>query len=168
MIYDKNRLYSRAIHCPGSMEMHYVQWFLLKGVYEITVCEKKLDFAFLSLGGPSYGARVSFLGYITTESFGGLYNKFLCFGTWPIHQTRAPCPLLLATALYFLTMVPMLWHSAETPNPGTMAWSAHGLVRPDSRRQNFIFFTNSNILHTLKKEPLNIMLLHTSRTMDGP
>ena len=24
------------------------------------------------------------------------------------------------------------------------------------------------ILHTLKKEPLSIMLLHTSRTMDGP
>ena len=24
------------------------------------------------------------------------------------------------------------------------------------------------ILHTLKKEPLNIMLLHTCRTMDGP
>jgi len=23
-----------------------------------------------------------------------------------------------------LPMVPMLWHSAETPNPGTMAWSA--------------------------------------------
>src|SRR6185436_8592790 len=32
-------------------------------------------------------------------------------------------PLLLATALYFLPMVPMLWHSAETPNSGTMAWS---------------------------------------------
>ena len=43
----------------------------------------------------------------------------------------------------------------------------HALVRPDSRRQNLIFFTNRNILHTLK-EPLNIMLLHTSRTMDGP
>ena len=27
---------------------------------------------------------------------------------------------------------------------------------------------NRNILHTLKKEPLNIMLLHTSRTRDGP
>ena len=26
---------------------------------------------------------------------------------------------------------------------------------------------NCNILHTLKKEPLNIMLLHTSRRMDG-
>ena len=36
---------------------------------------------------------------------------------------------------------------------------------PNSRRQNLIFFTNSNILHTLKKEPLNIMLLHTSRTV---
>ena len=25
MIYNWNRLYSRAIHCPASMEMHYVQ-----------------------------------------------------------------------------------------------------------------------------------------------
>src|SRR6185312_14302040 len=58
---------------------------------------------------------------------------YLCFGTRPRHQTRAP-------------------------------W----LGRPDSRRQNLIFFTNCNILHTLKKEPLNIMLLHTIRTMDGP
>ena len=37
---NRNRLYSRAIHCPTSMEMHYVQWFLLKSVYKITVCEK--------------------------------------------------------------------------------------------------------------------------------
>src|SRR6185312_8385304 len=36
--------------------------------------------------------------------------------------------LLLATALYFLPMVPMLWHSAETPNPGTMAWSTQTLL----------------------------------------
>ena len=41
----------------------------------------------------------------------------------------------------------------------------HALVRPDSRRQNLFFFTNRNILRTLKKEPLNIMLLHTSRTV---
>ena len=26
-------------------------------------------------------------------------------------------------ALYFLPLVPMLWHSAQTPNPGTMPWS---------------------------------------------
>ena len=26
MGHNKNRLYSRAIHCPASMEMHYVQW----------------------------------------------------------------------------------------------------------------------------------------------
>ena len=40
MIYSRNRLYSRAIHCPASMEKHYVQWFLLKRVWDITVCEK--------------------------------------------------------------------------------------------------------------------------------
>ena len=40
MIYNRNRLYSRAIHSPASMEMHYVQWFLLKSMYEITDCAK--------------------------------------------------------------------------------------------------------------------------------
>ena len=38
--HNKSRLYSRAIHSPTSMEKHYVQLFLLKSVYEITVCEK--------------------------------------------------------------------------------------------------------------------------------
>ena len=38
--HDMNRLYSRAIHCLASMEKHYVQWFLLKSVQDITVCEK--------------------------------------------------------------------------------------------------------------------------------
>src|SRR6185312_16962181 len=58
---------------------------------------------------------------------------FLCFGTWPRHQTRAP-------------------------------W----LGPPRLMKGKFNFFTNRNILHTLKNEPLNIMLLHTGRTMDGP
>ena len=62
--HNRNRLYSRAIHCPASMEKHYVQWFLLKSVYDITVCEKKLDFAFWSLRGPSHGARVWCLGRV--------------------------------------------------------------------------------------------------------
>ena len=39
--HNRNRLYSRAIHYPASMEMHYVQWFLLKSVYEFTDCAKK-------------------------------------------------------------------------------------------------------------------------------
>ena len=39
-----NRLYSRAIHSPTSMEMHYVQWFLFKSMYEITDCGKNLIF----------------------------------------------------------------------------------------------------------------------------
>ena len=38
--HNRNRLYSRAIHSPTSMEMHYVQWFILKCVHDITVCEK--------------------------------------------------------------------------------------------------------------------------------
>ena len=37
---DRNCLYSRAIHSPTSMEKHYVQWFILKSVQEIMVCEK--------------------------------------------------------------------------------------------------------------------------------
>ena len=65
-------------------------------------------------------------------------------------------PLLLATGSNALAL-------GRDTKPGH-----HCLVRTDSRRQNLIFFTNRNILHTLKKEPLNIMLLHTSRTMDGP
>ena len=39
-----NRLYSRAIHCPASMEKHYVQWFILKSVFEITDCAKNQIF----------------------------------------------------------------------------------------------------------------------------
>ena len=42
--HDRNHLYSRAIHCPASMEMHYVQWFLLKSMYEITDCAKNQIF----------------------------------------------------------------------------------------------------------------------------
>ena len=64
MGHDRNRVYSKAIHSPTSMEMHYVQWFLLKSVYEFTDCAKKLDFAFLSLGGPRHGARVWCLGWV--------------------------------------------------------------------------------------------------------
>ena len=44
MGHDRNRLYSRAIHSPTSMEMHYVQWFLLKSMYEITDCAKNQIF----------------------------------------------------------------------------------------------------------------------------
>ena len=123
--HNRNRLYLRAIHCPASIEKHYVQWFLFKSVQDVIVCEK---------------------------------NRFC------LHEsgwTKAWCPGLvsgpsakaqeLVTRIRGLVIIP----------------GHHGLVRPDSRRQNLIFFTNRNILHTLKNEPLNIMLLHTSRRMDG-
>ena len=38
---------------------------------------------------------------------------------------------------------------------------------PRLKKAKSNFFTNCYILHTLKNEPLNIMLLHTSRRMDG-
>ena len=44
MGHNMNRLYSRNIHCPATMEMHYVQWFLLKSVYEIMDCAKNQIF----------------------------------------------------------------------------------------------------------------------------
>ena len=53
------------------------------------------------------------------------------------------------------------------PGFGVSAW-APWLGPPRLKKAKSNFFTNLNILHTLKKEPLNIMLLHTSRTMDGP
>ena len=40
MGHNRNHLYSWAIHSPTSMEKHYVQWFVLKSVQDITFCEK--------------------------------------------------------------------------------------------------------------------------------
>ena len=44
MIYNRNHLYSRAIHSPASMEKHYVQCFILKSMQDITVWEKNQIF----------------------------------------------------------------------------------------------------------------------------
>ena len=98
MGHNRNRLYSRAIHCPTSMEKHYVQWFFLKSAIVLLVwrsimfngsflrvCRKlrivkKLDFAFLSLGGPRHGALVWCLGRVPKhrnhwqEVEGSLFN----------------------------------------------------------------------------------------------
>ena len=41
MGHNRNRLYSRAIHCPASIEKDYVQWFLLKSVQDIMVLGAK-------------------------------------------------------------------------------------------------------------------------------
>ena len=63
MGHNRNRHYSRAIHCPASMEKHYFQCSFLR-VCRILRFVKKIDFAFLSLGGPSHGARVWCLGRV--------------------------------------------------------------------------------------------------------
>ena len=49
MGHNRNRLYSRAIHSPTSMEKHYLQWFILKSLQDITVCEK-IRFCLLESG----------------------------------------------------------------------------------------------------------------------
>ena len=83
-------------------------------------------------------------------------DQLRVFGLNNKPSTSCHYPVLLANGSYALAL-------DRDTKPGH-----HGLLRPDSRRQNLIFFTNRNILHNLKKEPLNIMLLHTSRTLDGP
>ena len=50
------------------------------------------------------------------------------------------------------------------PRHQTRPW----LGPPRLKKAKSNFFKNCNILHTLKNEPLNIMHLHTGRTMDGP
>src|SRR6185437_5724682 len=59
---------------------------------------------------------------------------------------------------WFLCFGTRLRHQTRAPCPGP----------PRLKKAKSNFFTNRNILHTLKNESLNIMLLHTSRRMDGP
>jgi len=59
------------------------------------------------------------------------------------------------------------WFLCFGTRPRHQTW-APCLGPPRLKKAKSNFFTNRNILHTLKKEPLNILLLHTSRTMDGP
>ena len=125
--HNRNRLYSRAIHCPASMEMHYVQWFL-------------------------------------------------CFGTRPRHQTRAPClgPPRLMNGSYALagsrgyttgtiviqgpSIVQPVWRCFMFNGSYALALGRdtkprhHALVHPDSRRENLIFCTN----HTLGTKAQNM------------
>ena len=57
-----------------------------------------------------------------------------------------------------------LWFGTRPRHQTRAPW----LGPPRLKKAKSNFFRNRNILHTLKNEPLNIMLLHTSRTMDGP
>ena len=60
-------------------------------------------------------------GYLTCWK-DDLGNHTLGTKAQNMHQLRVLGTKL--QALYFLTQVPMLWHLAETPNPGTKPWSA--------------------------------------------
>ena len=81
-------------------------------------------------------------GYLTCWK-NELGNHTLGTKAQNMHQMRVfgsyiTSPLLLATGSYALAL-------GRDTKPGH-----HGMVRPDSRRQNQILFTNRNILHALK------------------
>ena len=129
MIYNRNHLYSRAIHCPASMEMHYVQWFLCFGTRPRHQTRapwlgpprlKKAKYAGSRIFDVSSSTGLRIEGYLTCWK-DELGNHTLGMNAQNMHQLR----VLGAKqqALYFLPLVPMLWHSAQTPNPGTMPWS---------------------------------------------
>ena len=78
---NRNRLYSRAIHCPASMEKHYVQWFILKSLQDITVCEK-IRFFLLESGR-------------TKPWCPGLVSRPSAKASEPLARSRGPSILLL-------------------------------------------------------------------------
>ena len=81
MGHNRNGLYSRAIHCPASTEKHYVQWFLLKSVQDITVCEK-IRFFLLDSGR-------------TKPWCSGLVSRPSAKAQEPLARSRGPSILLL-------------------------------------------------------------------------
>ena len=125
MIYNRNRLYSRAIHCHANTEMHYVNGSYLRACMKLRIVQKN-RFSLHESGWTK--AWCPGLGINNKPSTS--CHWYLWFGTRLRHQTRAP-------------------------------W----LGPPWLMKAKSNFFTNRNILCTLKKEPLNIMLLHTSRTV---
>ena len=136
MGHNRNRLFSRAIHCPASMEKHYVQWFFLKSVQDITVGEKKLDFAFLSLCGPSHGAWVWCLGRLPKHR-----------NQWQEVEVLLFSPKTLSWCI-FLAFVPRVWfpyssfqqvRQPSIPSPveedTTKAWCPGLVSRPSAKAQ---------------------------------
>ena len=116
---------------------------------------KKLEFAFMSLGGPSHGARVWCLGRVPKhriqrqEVEGSGKKSRACY--------LAPKTLSLCIFWAFVPRVCFPYSSFQQVRQPS--------IPPRLKKVKSNFFTNRNILRTLKKEPLNIVLLNTSRTV---
>ena len=87
--HNRNHLYSRAIHSPASMEKDYVQWFILKSVQDIMVCEK-IRFLLLESGR-------------TKPWCPGLVSRPSAKGQEPVARIRGPVilPPKLSVGAYF-------------------------------------------------------------------
>src|SRR6185295_16674220 len=70
--------------------------------------------------GVSSSTRLGIEGYLTCWK-DELGNHTLGTKAQNMHQLRVFGAK--KQALYFLPLVPMLWHSAESSNPGTLPWS---------------------------------------------
>ena len=136
--HNRNRLYSRAIHCPASTT----------GTIFLATAQKPMARSRGFVIWPpklSVGAyfELSFLGCGFLIHLSNRSDSPRFRAPWKIHQK------------YDIQQEPSLF-------------KGHWFLCFGTRPRHRVFFTNRNILHTLKKEPLNIMLLHTGRTMDGP
>ena len=118
----------------------------------------------MRLGGPRHGARVWCLGRVPKHRNQWKELQGLLFS--PQNSQLVHILSFQSQAVVSLFIFPTGQIALDSQTRHTKPGHP-GLVRSDSRRQNLIFFTNYNILHTLKNEPLNIMLVHTSRRMDG-
>ena len=119
---------------------------------------------FMSLGGPRYDARVWCLGRVPKHR-----------NQWQELEGLLFSPKKISAGAYFelsflgCGFLIHLYNRSDSPRfrAPRHQTRAPWLAPPRLKKAKSNFFTNRNILHTLKNEPLNIMLLHTSRRMDG-
>ena len=109
----------------------------------------------MRLGGPSHGARLWCLGRVPKHR-----NHLLPRGS----ESRAVGPVgKMNKETTPKERKIKIWDTRPSHQTRPL-W----LGPPRLKMAKLNFFTIHNFLHTLKNEPLNIMLLHTSRRMDGP
>src|SRR6185436_7999835 len=116
------------------------------------------DFAFMSLGGPSHGARVWCLGRVPKHRNQWQEVEGLLFS--PKNSQLVHILSFHSKGVVFLFIFPTGQIALDSEPRGRR------YAKNTGHNRNRLY--SRAILHTLKKEPLNIMLLHTSRTMEGP
>ena len=121
---------------------------------------KKLDFAFLSLGGPSHGARVWCLGRVPKHRYQG--QELLVGAYFELSFLGCGFLIHLSTGQIALDSEPRGRKYVKNTGHNRNHLYSRAIHCPASMEMHYVQW------FLLKNEPLNIMLLHTSRRMDGP